>query len=253
MNRSRCTGRGKPLRSLFLWHRWLGLGLALFAVVLSLTGMMLNHTEALGLNERRVISPWLLNVYGIVPPPLAKAFKVEDQWVSQWGDRLFLDTAPVEATGPLHGAMRAAGMVVVAGEDELILLGQQGQLVERFPVPGLQAIGQAGGRLVVRTEEALLRADEQLIGWMALSGADTVAWSANSEGLPGSLRRAIERRLQGEGLPLERIVLDVHSGRIFGSAGVWVMDGAAAVLLFSAISGVWLWLRHRLRRRRARA
>lgn len=43
----------------------------------------------------------------------------------------------------------------------------------------------------------------------------------------------------------ERIVLDVHSGRILGPAGPYLMDGAAIALLLLAASGIWGWARIR--------
>ncbi|MDP3677938.1 MAG: hypothetical protein Q8R23_02450, partial [Methylotenera sp.] len=44
-------------------------------------------------------------------------------------------------------------------------------------------------------------------------------------------------------LPLERIVLDLHSGRIFGRYGPLLMDVAALVLIVLSFSGVWIYLR----------
>ncbi|MEK9766944.1 MAG: PepSY-associated TM helix domain-containing protein, partial [Thalassolituus sp.] len=42
-------------------------------------------------------------------------------------------------------------------------------------------------------------------------------------------------------ISLQRIVLDIHSGRWFGSWGIWMMDLAAVVLILLSISGLWLW------------
>lgn len=247
MNRGRGRRR-KP--SLFLWHRWLGLGAAFWLVVLSLTGLMLNHTESLKLDERRVEARWLSRAYGISPPPLVKAYRVQDHWISQWGDELFFDGEPLGVRGRLRGAAAAAGMVVAGAEGELILLGPQGQLVERTPMPGLRQVGKAEGALLVRVAGGLRRADAEVIEWSPVAGETAVVWS-RAVPLPRAIRTAIEQRLLGAGLPLERVVLDLHSGRIFGAAGVFLMDAAAVVLLFSTFSGVWLWLRHRRRRRRS--
>lgn len=49
----------------------------------------------------------------------------------------------------------------------------------------------------------------------------------------------------GRWLSLERILLDVHSGRIFGHYGPWLMDGAALMLLILAATGIIGWLRGR--------
>jgi uncharacterized iron-regulated membrane protein len=50
---------------------------------------------------------------------------------------------------------------------------------------------------------------------------------------------------RGTGLSLERVLLDLHSGRILGEAGVWLVDAAALLFLLLAGSGVWLWGRRR--------
>ena len=46
-------------------------------------------------------------------------------------------------------------------------------------------------------------------------------------------------------MSLERLLLDLHSGRFFGSAGVLVYDVLALAIGFLAISGLILWIRGR--------
>ena len=46
---------------------------------------------------------------------------------------------------------------------------------------------------------------------------------------------------RGNGLKLERVILDLHSGRIFGDYGVYLMDAAAIALLWLSFSGLWVW------------
>ena len=59
------------------------------------------------------------------------------------------------------------------------------------------------------------------------------------------MRQNILRQYRGHGLSLERLLLDFHSGRIFGPAGVVIYDLLALVLGFLAISGLVLFLRGR--------
>ncbi|MBL1432554.1 MAG: hypothetical protein COB94_003805 [Gammaproteobacteria bacterium] len=42
----------------------------------------------------------------------------------------------------------------------------------------------------------------------------------------------------------ERMLLDLHSGRVFGRYGIYVMDFAAIGLLVLSCTGLWIWLRH---------
>ena len=61
------TGR-KPKRfTAFLWHRRIGLTAIILVIVLAVTGIMLNHTEALKLDETYVESATLLGWYGFEP------------------------------------------------------------------------------------------------------------------------------------------------------------------------------------------
>ena len=46
-------------------------------------------------------------------------------------------------------------------------------------------------------------------------------------------------------LSLDRLLLDLHSGRLFGKTGVYLMDAAAIGLLLLSITGLIVWLRRR--------
>ena len=58
-------------------------------------------------------------------------------------------------------------------------------------------------------------------------------------------RDSLEQRVT-----LARLLGDLHSGRLFGRAGVWFVDAAAILLLLLALSGPALWWRQYRRRRR---
>ena len=63
------------LKSLYVWHRWVGLVAALFVIVLAVTGLALNHTEELQLDARHVRTAWLLDWYGISLPDEVPAWR----------------------------------------------------------------------------------------------------------------------------------------------------------------------------------
>ena len=56
----RNKSRARLLRSLYMWHRWLGLAAAAFVILLSLSGLLLNHTEEFALDSRHVSNGALL-------------------------------------------------------------------------------------------------------------------------------------------------------------------------------------------------
>jgi len=246
----RTRPRARLLRSLYIWHRYFGLATALFVVVLSVTGLALNHTEALHLDARYVQSDTLLDWYGIHAPDTVISYLAGSHAFSQLGNHVYRDLQLVPAAdGTLAGALPYAGLIVAALDSGLLLFTSEGELIEQLGpaagVPaGIQAVGTDGnGKLVIRTAQGNYRTDENLIAWQAVTGSG-VTWAEHTP--PNQeLARALRNTWRGTGLTLERVLLDLHSGRIFGEAGVWVVDAAALLFLLLAGSGVWLWTRRR--------
>jgi len=254
----KAKSRARLLRSLYIWHRYIGLTAALFVVLLSVTGIALNHTEALDLDARHVQSDVLLDWYGIHAPEAISSYRAGTHIISQVGEHIFWNTRRVPLVeGPLAGAIAYAGLVVVALEDSLLLFTRDGELIEELgpatgTPAGIQAIGSDdAGRLLVRTGHGDYRTDENLLEWTAAPGS-TINWAAAEAPAP-ELTQALRKAWRGSGLPLERVLLDLHSGRILGTAGVWLVDAAALLFLLLAGSGVWLWGRRRASSREHRA
>lgn len=244
----------RKLHSLYVWHRIIGLCAALFVVILALTGIALNHSDALQLSQRHVQSSALLNWYGIQPPQEFVSYASAGHYVTRVGDRLYFDASALPADGAnLVGIVRLPQGFAVATTNGIRLLTDDGRLIERLGavegVPrGIARIGTtADGAIAVQTAHEILIGDESLTSWQARPGVE-ILWSQPSAP-PAALRSRLLRSFRGDGLPLERVLLDIHSGRILGHWGVYVMDGAALLLLFLAASGCWLWLRNRMKQR----
>lgn len=241
----------RKLRSLFLWHRYIGLTAALFVIVLSVTGILLNHTESLDLDNRFVSNDSLLDWYGIAMPMQISAHAIGDIHISELEGRLFWDTQ--ELGGQDHaliGAVAIGDMVVVASSGNLLLLTADGELVERLDssagVPaGMKAVGvTADGHMAVDAAHGLYQADDQFLEWRKSDNLDA-QWSSPIN-LPERKLETLGQSYRGHGLPLERVILDLHSGRILGQGGVLLMDATAILLLFLSGSGIWLWVRRKI-------
>ena len=77
---------------------------------------------------------------------------------------------------------------------------------------------------------------------IAAAEADEFVWQDSSA--PGAvLIQAIERDYRGRGVSFERLLTDLHSGRLVGLPGSLVMDLAAVALVFLAVSGLIIWWR----------
>jgi hypothetical protein len=246
----------KNLRSVFQWHRYAGLTIILLVIMLVVTGIMLNHTERLSLGRIYVESDLLLDWYGIEIPPVAAAFRTTHHSIIQVEDRLYMDHRPLDepVTG-LRGAVEAGPLIVVAVDGAVLLFTPRGELVERLEdaqgVPsGLRAIGRTrGGRLVADAAHGRYTADEDFLGWQRYGDKQPVLWSQPQSPSP-ELVQDLRQHYRAHILPVERVMLDLHSGRILGRWGVFVVDAAAVLLFFLGFSGCWLWV-ERYRKRKA--
>jgi len=135
--------------------------------------------------------------------------------------------------------------MVLATPREFLLFTSEGELVERFLPVGFSAeigaIGISGERLMVKAGETFYASNSEVSNWGQVEAAGpTVSWSLNRP-IPTDLVHAMDSHLRGEGLPVYRIILDLHSGNFFGEVGGWIMDGAAILLLILSFSGIWIW------------
>ncbi|MFZ5654958.1 MAG: PepSY domain-containing protein [Pseudomonadota bacterium] len=235
------------------WHRRLGVAAALFLVLLAFTGFALNHVAALQLDRLVIRSPLVLRWYGVELPERIEGFAVGEHWLSRVGEGLFLDRVQVATCGSrLVGAVRFGEELAAACEQELLLFTADGLLVDRIdatyrlPVP-LETLGVAGGQLALRAKGQALRVEPEAPAFIPLADAE-VAW-ARPQPLPETLVAALAPFAAGDEITLERLVLDLHSGRLLGLHGVWLMDAVALAMVILALSGLASW-RNGLRRPR---
>ena len=232
-------------------HRSLGAGVALFVVFMVLSGLAINHSNGLGLDQRHVSQPFLLSWYGLGAPETIQSYRAGNGWVSFAGSQLYLNDKAVTTVSGGVGAVFNGDMLIAAGSDELLLLNPDGELIERQawdPVGKgpIESIGLLANEVVVvKSASQLWLADAALLNWQQADGSTIKPQWSFSELVPDTLQQAITRQYRGNGLSIERLVLDFHSGRIFGPIGVLVYDLLALAVGFLAISGLVLWLRGR--------
>jgi hypothetical protein len=233
------------------WHRFFGAAAALFVAFMVLTGLSINHSHSLGLDRTQVSHPFLLGWYGLGEPENLRSYAVGSDWLSFAGSQLYLNDNAVASISDGVGAVSNGDLLIAAGRAEILLLDRAGNLIERQPwgPPGagrIDALGQLeNGAVVVRAARQLWLADAEILNWRQSEGLSVTPLWSSAGTTPGALRQAIVRQYRGNGLSLERILLDLHSGRIFGTAGVIIYDILALAVGFLAISGLVLWLRGR--------
>lgn len=245
-------------RPLFLaqLHRRLGVGAALFIMIVAVSGLLLNHTESLELDQRQVDSTLLLQWYGIDIPDQASHFSSGANRVTQFGEQLYFNRQPLlENSQPLIGINSNEQLTVIALGNALLLLSGEGEVMERIDtlphgMSGIDAIGSdANGNTAIRQGPQIVVADQELLNWQSAGPQHNIQWSrpilvdaAYSDSILSTYRQ--------QTLDYERVLLDLHSGRLFGQWGPYVMDGAALAMVVLALTGLWRSLKGRARERR---
>jgi len=248
------TNRKPKHFTAFLWHRRAGLAAIVLVVIIAITGIMLNHTEQLGLDRTYVDSALVLDWYGLQPDGKPLSFAANNHIISQWQQQVFFDDKVITSTEQsLHGIYGSEQFIALAFDDELLLLSDQGEVVEHSPVTfgRIRRLGSKNSRAVIETSnQQYYQSDANIIEWTATSN-DNITWSEPAA-IDNAQREALLHAYRGKGLSLERVILDLHSGRIFGHYGVYLMDAAAIALLWLSLSGLWVWWSRRQKQKSKR-
>lgn len=241
------------------WHARVGALAAVFFLFLSFSGLALNHTDALSLSKYQVHTHWLMRWYGLKPSVPTSGYLFKDGYFATSGERWVMDGHVVLEQGSpetkqhLIGAIAWGDMRAIASEDHLFLYLPDGKLVDDLsgtalpgmPIKRLGSINtDTSPQLVLETAQGVFVTEDGL-AWQrfTVEKASPVqpVW-ASEQVLPRALSANLNQAF-GPSLPLERIVLDLHSGRIFGHYGPLLMDIAALGLIILSLSGVWIYLR----------
>jgi hypothetical protein len=232
---------------LLRWHRRIGVLLAVFVVNLVATGIAINHSSGLSLNERHVDQAWLLSLYGINAAE-QRSFLVGEHYLSQAGDSgLYFDQqALLRCDGALLGAVALANEIYALCEGRLLVFSREVALLDdissAYGLPeGLENLAEKNGRLYLRDRHRVYQYDPLALQFTIADEPPGTRWAQVS--VPTvELDSFLQQRHRGKGPSWERVLLDLHSGRLFGDIGVWVVDLAAIALLLIALSGVWVWV-----------
>lgn len=240
------------------WHRRIGIGAAVLVLLATVTGILINHADGLGLARKQVTSPAVLRWWGMTAPALQLSCVHNERWLSAWGTQLFVDDRPVpvlQVEAPV-GCRGDGKLWLIADRRQLIVLQADGGLVEQLPYPSgfvaLRAAERESGSswLIASTDQRWIEIDATGSEFKPLPGAPSTMRTMVPSALPEALQRSIEVSAKHTGLSFERVLLDVHSGRWLGRGGVWLMDAAAIALLVLAATGLWtVWQRSRVSKR----
>ncbi len=231
------------------WHRRMGAVAGLFVLWLAASGIALNHSTDWGLDRMEIGAPWFIRLYGLHAVIPETGFRSANHWIIGTDSQTVIDGRPLSAALPRPlGLAVANDLLFAANASRIAVLDVRGRLVDTLqtsdlPVSNIHRIGQGNGAVVIADENDHRFASRDGLNWMPYGGK--VNWAV-SEPLPAPVRAQAAPYLRPQ-LPLERILLDAHSGRIIGPYGPLLVDAVGMVFILIALSGIWIYLRHRLR------
>lgn len=237
-------------------HRVLGFSAALFLIVLSVTGVLINHVSLLSL-DKHPIPEWISDlVYGfqydsaeftlasgaVYQNAIGQIFYSNDDKEEM---PLLLGRCERRMVGAETALLDGERALLVACNDQAFMYTIDGELVDQWsestslPVP-LLWMGLAGELEGQRTDAVLL-----------YNGADVYVFDTESFGihktnasveLKTRLTEQVDTNSTTElDLTWERLLADLHSGRALGFVGVVIMDLTALSLLILVVSGYLSW------------
>ena len=228
------------------WHRRIGLTVSVFLIWMAISGWLLNHTGSFDLAHRHLTGDFIAAHYGIRSEIPTEAFIAGKHWLAVGDGTAVLDGKKIAARfSQPRGMVAKDNMLFVADAVDLALLDSGGDLIDKVSAPfAIERIGSGCDGVVIANAEKQLATKDGTIFWNCV---DTVQW-AREEKLTAAKRAELAPLLRS-GVTLERILLDLHSGRFFGAWGPYFVDAIGFGMIALAFSGVWLFIRQGARRR----
>ncbi len=247
-------------KSIWKWHKRLGIMSALVLVFLSLTGVLLNHTHQIGLDKKRIASPTLLSLYGVTLPEF-KSFRHGEFWLTAAGRTLYLEGKELFVCDHRFvglAVLQTEQIFVFACSQLLYLYTFDYQLIEKvsqfdgLPTP-VSDVMQCENSLCLGSGGRYFVGNLDELSWKQIDKKPKNVHSVIFEATSDEVKNMLLNTAFESGFSWERFVLDLHAGRFLGRVGPYVMDFMALLFTIIAATGTYMWLKNGQKKRKKRA
>jgi len=215
-------------------HRHVGIALAVFLLLVSVTGMLLNHTETLRL-DHRFVPPFIAKQY--YQNQTVAGFKLDEHYYYTLDKQLYADRVALTSCDTIQGIGRLPNQLAVLCDAELILLTPDHELIERIGVAYGLPVNLS--RIAVQNDQLLLASDAEIFSFNT-ANLDAVKVTTVVRHWPERHTVPVDLLLN-DSVSWQQFILDLHSGMFIGIAGKWLADLVAIFLIGMAISGLVMW------------
>lgn len=232
-------------------HAFLGLCVLIPLLLFTITGVLLNHKMDLGLDQKRLTSEFIMRQYGVVFDGQPKAWDLGVSGsFSEWNEESVLNNSLIILDGQSVGAVEINSGICVATSTQIQFFDSRSTLIEVLE-PGLSlpegvvtAVGVDEKRnLVVQFgNETYVAKDKDLLEFEKIDESQSVQWATNKT-LNEAEISLVKKAIIADGLPWDRVILDIHSGNILPLFGKILVDLFALGVLGLTLSGLILYRR----------
>ncbi|AOE49460.1 PepSY domain-containing protein [Kangiella sediminilitoris] len=233
------------------WHRRFGVAASIFLLNLAVTGLLLNHYEALKLHQSYITSDWLMDWYGIESPESVNCLQSKQKRVCQIGDQIYLnETFWKEQADPilLFKTLEQESLLITSSH--AFWLTKDLALIEDISFAEelgntISSAGFINDQLTVETTSGKgYQFNSDFFSWEQTNSAPTLKRQAATEPTP-ALKDTLSNGYRHRQITHLRFVQDLHSGAVIGLSGKITNDLTALIIIWLVISGFITWYRRK--------
>lgn len=243
-----------------VWHKRMGIFAFFFMGWLGFSGILINQSPAWGYDTKKLYWSWVMALYSLHPEPPTQGFNSGGHWLTESMDATLLDGKPLsfriaQQLGMAVGGSASQPLFFIADPKRVLVIDPQGKLVDEMtgytlPIPAVRRIGTIAGnpvKVVIQDLDAYATTDG--LEWQKLPVNADVKWS-EPQALPEA-ERTKALPYSRPSVTVEHVLVDAHSGHIFGAWGAWVINFVGIAAIGLSISGIWMTWRISRQRRQA--
>jgi hypothetical protein len=236
------------LRFFYHWHRRVGLIFGVPALLLSITGLTLNYSKSLQLDQINIANPYIISWYGMLPKSQPVSVKTNDLWASTVEDVLYLNSTRIQdgASSPT-GISLLNNQIAISTENAIYLIDYNSkELIEKLdgaliPPGKIIASSFINDSFLIDTTNGQFSSNSNFDKFDQTPRAPLIG--PNYSKIPKDLYEAILIDWRGNGLSLWRIIIDIHSGSFFGKFGSTLINISSTFIIFLVLSGFYTWIK----------
>jgi len=229
----------KTKRFIRKFHRWLGVFASLWLLLLATTGLLLQHSEQWGLNNKFISHSYILKSYGIGAQFIA--FEQNKHRLVQIDGQLIEDSiVTIKLIDNINSAIFHQSHWIVTTNSQIFWLDATGQIIQsmdeldELPLP-IDNIGISNDSLLILSNKKVYDINTLK---MTSQPHNSIRWAqalTNSQ-----LKEKAIQMTSSNYLSYEQLLFDLHAGI---SAPSLLNDMAAIALIILSLSGIYLFFR----------